>query len=94
MTLLAPGYAVFAINPLQVARYRERHSPSGRSRMGICWPRSLAGSVHHRPIAGDSAVAGDRAVMHRSSERFGQQMRIRLRPDGDGAPDTGPPATG
>jgi hypothetical protein len=54
--LLAPGYAVFAINPLQVARYRERHSPSGRSRMRICWPRSLAGSVHHRRIAGDSAI--------------------------------------
>jgi hypothetical protein len=27
--LLAAGYTVFAINPLQVARYRERHSPSG-----------------------------------------------------------------
>ena len=27
--LLAAGYVVFAINPLQVARYRERHSPSG-----------------------------------------------------------------
>ena len=26
--LLAAGYVVFAINPLQVARYRERHSPS------------------------------------------------------------------
>ena len=41
--LLAAGYLVFAINPLQVARYRERHSPSGRSRMPrtpICWPRS------------------------------------------------------
>jgi hypothetical protein len=41
--LLAAGYVVFAINPLQVARYRERHSPSGRSRMPrmrICWPRS------------------------------------------------------
>ena len=41
--LLAAGYVVFAINPLQVARYRERHSPSGRSRMlrmRICWLRS------------------------------------------------------
>jgi hypothetical protein len=27
--LLAAGYVVFAINPLQVARYRERRSPSG-----------------------------------------------------------------
>jgi transposase len=27
--LLAAGHVVFAINPLRVARYRERHSPSG-----------------------------------------------------------------
>ena len=27
--LLAAGYLVYAINPLQVARYRERHSTSG-----------------------------------------------------------------
>ena len=27
--LLAAGYVVFAINPMQVARYRERHSTSG-----------------------------------------------------------------
>jgi hypothetical protein len=42
--LLAAGYLVFAINPLQVARYRERHSPSGAKsdavRTRICWPRS------------------------------------------------------
>ena len=41
--LLAAGYVVYAINPLQVARYRERHSPSGAKsdpRMRICWPRS------------------------------------------------------
>ena len=27
--LIAAGYTVFAINPLQVARYRQRHSVSG-----------------------------------------------------------------
>jgi hypothetical protein len=27
--LIAAGYTVFAINPLQVARYRDRHSVSG-----------------------------------------------------------------
>jgi hypothetical protein len=31
--LLAAGYVVFAINRVQVARYRERHSPSGQSPM-------------------------------------------------------------
>jgi transposase len=41
--LLAAGYVVFAINPLQVARYRERHSPSGAksdAADATCWPRS------------------------------------------------------
>ena len=27
--LVAAGYEVFAINPMQVARYRQRHSTSG-----------------------------------------------------------------
>ena len=29
--LIAAGYQVFAINPLQVARYRQRHGTSGAS---------------------------------------------------------------
>ena len=41
--LVAAGYEVFAINPMSVARYRERHSTSGASRMPpmrTCSPRS------------------------------------------------------
>ena len=41
--LAATGYEVFAINPMSVARYRERHSTSGASLMPpmrTCWPRS------------------------------------------------------
>jgi transposase len=59
--LLAAGYVVFAINPLQVARYRERHSPSGaKSDPGDA--HLLAEIVrldraHHRRIAGDSEIA-------------------------------------
>jgi transposase len=59
--LLAAGYVVFAINPLQVARYRERHSPSGaKSDPGDA--HVLAEIVrldraHHRPVAGDSEIA-------------------------------------
>jgi transposase len=59
--LLAAGYVVFAINPLQVARYRERHSPSGaKSDPGDA--HLLAEIVrldraHHRPVAGDSEIA-------------------------------------
>jgi transposase/transposase IS116/IS110/IS902 family protein len=59
--LLASGYQVYAINPMQAARYRERHSTSGA--------KSDAGDAHvlaelvrldraaHRPIAGDSDLA-------------------------------------
>ena len=59
--LLAAGYVVFAINPLQVARYRERHSTSGaKSDPGDA--HLLAEIVrldraHHRPVAGDSEIA-------------------------------------
>jgi transposase len=59
--LLATGYLVYAINPLQVARYRERHGTSGaKSDPGDA--HVLAEIVrldraHHRPIAGDSAAA-------------------------------------
>jgi len=57
--LLGAGYAVFAINPMSVARYRERHSTSGaKSDPGDA--HVLAEIVrldrdHHRPVAGDSA---------------------------------------
>jgi len=59
--LVAAGYQVYPINPLQVARYRERHGVSGA--------KSDAGDAHTladmvrtdrhqlRPIAGDSALA-------------------------------------
>ena len=59
--LLAAGYVVFAINPLQVARYRERHSPSGaKSDPGDA--HLLAEIIrldraHHRRIAGDTQIA-------------------------------------
>jgi transposase len=56
--LLASGYQVYAINPMQAARYRERHCASGaKSDPGDA--HVLAGLVRldragHRPIAGDS----------------------------------------
>jgi Transposase/Transposase IS116/IS110/IS902 family len=59
--LLAAGYVVFAINPLQVARYRERHSVSGAN-SDAPDAHLLAEIVrldraHHRRIAGDSEIA-------------------------------------
>lgn len=59
--LIAAGYQVYAINPMSVARYRERHSTSGaKSDAGDA--HVLAEIVrldhaHHRPVAGDSAQA-------------------------------------
>jgi transposase len=47
--LVAAGYEVFAINPMSVARYRERHSTSGAkstARTRTCWPRSCALTGH------------------------------------------------
>ena len=59
--LLAAGYVVYAVNPMQVARYRERHSTSG-AKSDAADAHVLAEMVrldraHHRPIAGDSEIA-------------------------------------
>ena len=59
--LIAAGYLVFAINPLSVDRYRDRHSTSGaKSDHGDA--KVLADIVrtdrhNHRPVAGDSELA-------------------------------------
>ena len=59
--LIAAGYTVYPINPVQVARYRQRHGVGGaKSDSGDA--HVLAEIVrldraHHRPAAGDSAVA-------------------------------------
>jgi transposase len=59
--LIAAGYTVFAVNPLQAARYRDRHGASGaKSDPGDA--HVLAELVrldrdHHRPVAGDSDLA-------------------------------------
>jgi len=56
--LVAAGYEVFAINPLSVTRYRQRHSTSG-AKSDAADAHLLAGIVrldraNHRPVAGDS----------------------------------------
>ena len=59
--LIAAGYIVYAINPLQAARYRERHATSGaKSDPGdahVLAELVRLDRAHHRPVAGDSAVA-------------------------------------
>ena len=59
--LIAAGYQVWAINPVQAARYRERHS-SSKAKSDPGDAHVLAEIVrldrsHHRPVAGDSALA-------------------------------------
>jgi transposase len=84
--LLAAGYVVFAINPLQVARYRERHSTSGaKSDAGDA--HVLAEIVrldreHHRPVAGDSPDAEAVKLVARTHQsmiwdRTRQVLRLR-----------------
>jgi transposase len=60
--LIAAGYTVYAVNPLQVARYRQRHSVSG-AKSDAADAHTLADMVRTdshqlRPVAADSAAAG------------------------------------
>ena len=70
--LIASGYTVYAVNPLQVARYRERHGVSGaKSDPGDA--HTLAELVrldraHHRPVAGDSELAEHVKVLARTHQ--------------------------
>ena len=84
--LVAAGYQVFAINPLQAARYRERHGVSGaKSDAGDA--HVLAEIVrldraHHRPVAGDSAGAEGIKLLARAHQNTvwdRQRHVLRLR---------------
>jgi transposase len=85
--LLAAGYRVWAINPLQVARYRERHSVSG-AKSDAADAHTLADMVRTdrhqlRPIAGDSDLAEAIKVVARAHktliwERTRHTLRLRV----------------
>jgi transposase len=72
--LLAAGYTVYAINPLSVSRYRDRHSLAGaKSDPGDA--KLLADLVrtdrhNHRPIAGDSDKADGLKVLARAHQNL------------------------
>jgi transposase len=84
--LVAAGYGVFAINPLSVARYRERHSTSG-AKSDAADAHLLAEIVridraHHRPLAGDSQEADAIKLVARTHqsliwERSRHVLRLR-----------------
>ena len=84
--LRAAGYTVYAINPRQVARYRERHGTSG-AKSDKADSHTMAGMVRVdsrqlRPVAGDSAGAEAIKVAARAHqtliwERTRQVQRLR-----------------
>ena len=88
--LIAAGYTVYAINPLQVARYRQRHGTSGaKSDPGdahVLAELVRLDRAHHRPVAGDSAIAEHVKVLTRthqsmiwSRQRQANALRSMLR---------------
>ena len=70
--LVAAGYQVYAVNPLAVSRYRDRHTVSGaKSDAGDA--KVLADLVrtdrhNHRPVAGDSELAEAVKVLARAHQ--------------------------
>src|SRR6266480_777828 len=88
--LIAAGYTVFAINPLQASRYRERHGVSG-AKSDTADAHVLADMVRTdshqlRPVAGDSAQAAAVKVVARTHKtliwertRHVQRLRHQLR---------------
>lgn len=84
--LITAGYTVFAVNPLQVARFRERLSVSGaKSDPGDAHAMAdMVRTMHHqlRPVAGDSAQAESVKVLSRMHktliwERTRHLLRLR-----------------
>ena len=72
--LVAAGYQVFALNPVQVARYRERHGASGaksdRGDAHVLAEIVRLDRAHHRPMAGDSPEVEGLKLVARSHQAF------------------------
>ena len=81
--LVAAGYVVFAVNPLQASRYRERHGVAGaKSDPHMLADKVRTDSRQLRAVAGDSADAGAVKVVARTHktliwERTRQVQRLR-----------------
>jgi transposase len=89
-SLVAAGYEVFAVNPLSVARYRERHCTSGaKSDPGdatVLAELARTDRHHHRQVAGDTDLAETIKALSRAHQnliwtrqRQANQLRSTLR---------------
>jgi transposase len=88
--LVAAGYTVYAVNPLQASRYRERHGVSGAKSDGgdahMLTDMVRTDSHQLRAVAGDSADAAGIKVLARTHKtliwertRHIQRLRHQLR---------------
>ena len=88
--MVAAGYTVYAVNPLQASRYRERHGVSGaksdRGDSHMLADMVRTDSHQLRPVAGDSADAEGMKVLARTHKtliwertRHVQRLRHQLR---------------
>jgi transposase len=88
--LVAAGYQVYAINPLQVARYRERHSTSGaksdRGDAHVLAEIVRLDRAHHQVLTPDSELVEAIKVLARihqnliwTRQRQANQLRSLLR---------------
>ena len=84
--LVASGYAVYPINPLTAARYRDRHSLAGNKsdrRDAVMLPNVVRTDRHQlRPLRGDSEQALEiraRARAHWRAVQLQNQLRNQLR---------------
>lgn len=73
-SLVGAGYQVYAINPLAVSRYRDRHTISG-AKSDTADAKLLADLVrtdrhNHRPVAGDSDLAEGVKVLARAHQNL------------------------
>lgn len=82
--LIAAGYDVFAINPLSVDRYRDRHASSG-PKFDPRDAKILADIVrtdrhNHRPIAGDSGLTEATNLLARAHQSLVWERQPTHRP--------------
>jgi transposase len=77
--LVAGGYQVYALNPLAVSRYRDRHHVAG-TKSDAADAKLLADLMrtdrhNHRPVAGDSILAEEVKVLARAHTRLAWDRR-------------------